>query len=123
MCQITGHQLALIGDFGREAASQTSLPTAAIMSRTWQKDVFYRPFYLYDQCSQNDGAEDGIVEDAIKNVPLAMNLASIELVKDLHEDEGVEDNGVVLSGRGVKRGVSSAVNVKHLLTCKRVSKA
>lgn len=52
-----------------------------------------------------------------------MDLASVELVKDLHEDEGVEDNGVVLRGWGMKGGVPAAVNVKHLLTCLRVGKA
>lgn len=46
-----------------------------------------------------------------------MDLASVELVEDLHEDEGIEDNGVVLRGRGMKRGVPPAVNVKHLLAC------
>lgn len=52
-----------------------------------------------------------------------MDLTSIELIEDLHEDEGVEDNGVVLRGWGMKRGVPPAVNVKHLLTCKRVGRA
>lgn len=52
-----------------------------------------------------------------------MDFASIELVEDLHEDEGVEDNGVVLRGRGMKRGVPPAVNVKYLLACGREGKA
>lgn len=52
-----------------------------------------------------------------------MDLASIELVEDLHEDEGVEDNGVVLRGRGVERDVPPTVDVKHLLTCGREGEA
>lgn len=48
-----------------------------------------------------------------------MNLAGVELVKDLHEDERVEDDGVVLRGRCVEGGVPPTVNVKYLLTCER----
>ena len=75
--------------------------------------------YLYEEGSKDDGAEDGVVEDAFKDVPLAVDLASIELVKDLHQDKGVEDDGVVLGGRGVEWCVSAAVDIKHLLTCGR----
>lgn len=48
-----------------------------------------------------------------------MDLASVELVKDLHQDKRVEDDGVVLGGRGVEGCVSAAVNIKYLLTCGR----
>lgn len=44
-----------------------------------------------------------------------MDLASVDLVEKLHEDEGVEDDGVVLRGRGVERSVAAAVDVKHAL--------
>lgn len=44
-----------------------------------------------------------------------MDLASIDLVEKLHEDEGVKNDGVVLRGRGVKRSVATAVNVKYAL--------
>lgn len=44
-----------------------------------------------------------------------MNLASIDLVEKLHEDEGVEDDGVVLRGRGVEGCVAATVDVKHAL--------
>lgn len=47
-----------------------------------------------------------------------MNLAGVELVKELHEDKRVEDDGVVLRRRGVEGGVPPTVNVKHLLTCR-----
>lgn len=42
-----------------------------------------------------------------------MDFASIDLVEKLHEDKGVEDNGVVLRGRGVKRSITTTVNVEH----------
>lgn len=44
-----------------------------------------------------------------------MDLASVDLVEKLHEDKGVEDDGVVLRGRGVERSVAAAVDVKHAL--------
>lgn len=74
--------------------------------------------HLYDQSSQDNGAEDWIVEDALKNVSLAVNFTGVQLIKDLHEDEGVEDDGVVLRREAVEGGVPPAVDVKHLLTCK-----
>lgn len=44
-----------------------------------------------------------------------MYLASIDLVEKLHENKGVEDDGVVLRGRGVERSVAAAVDVKNVL--------
>lgn len=52
-----------------------------------------------------------------------MDLASIELVEDLHEDKRVEDDGVVLRRRSVEGGVPPAVDVEHLLTCKMEGQA
>ncbi|KAF3843891.1 hypothetical protein F7725_015939 [Dissostichus mawsoni] len=54
--------------------------------------------------------------DAVKHVPLAVDLAGVELVEDLHEDKRVEDDGVVLGGRRVEGGVPAAVDVEHVLT-------
>lgn len=45
-----------------------------------------------------------------------MDLASVDLVEKLHEDEGVEDDGVVLRGGRVERSVATAVDVEHALT-------
>lgn len=75
--------------------------------------------YLYDQCPQHNRTEDGVVEDPLKDVSLAVNLTGVQLVKDLHEDEGVEDDGVMLGRGGVKRGVPPVVDFKHLFTCER----
>ena len=73
--------------------------------------------HLDDESPKDDGAEDKVVEDSVKDVPLAMDLAGVYLVEELHHDERVKDNGVVLRGRGVERGVPAAIDVKDPLTC------
>lgn len=45
-----------------------------------------------------------------------MDLTSIDFVEDLHEDEGVEDDGVVFGWGGVQGGIPATVNVKDILT-------
>lgn len=45
-----------------------------------------------------------------------MDFAGVDLVEELHHDKGVEDDGVVLGRRRVKRGVPATVNLKHFLT-------
>lgn len=44
-----------------------------------------------------------------------MDLAGVDFVEELHEHEGVENDGVVLAGRGVQRRPPPAVDVKELL--------
>lgn len=73
-------------------------------------------WYLNCKSAQNNGAENGISEDAVKHVPLSMDLAGIDLIEELHHDECVEYNGVVLRWRGMQRSISAAVNIKDLLT-------
>lgn len=51
---------------------------------------------LHAEGAQHDAAEDRVAKDSIKHIPLAMDLASIDLIEELHEDEGVEDDCVVL---------------------------
>lgn len=75
--------------------------------------------YLYQQGSQDNGVEDGVIEDALKDVPFAVNLAGIDLVEDLHQDKRVEHNSVVFRGRSMEGGVPATVNVKDLLTCEK----
>ena len=55
--------------------------------------------YLHSKCTKNNGAEDGVSEDAIKDVPFSMYFTSIYLIEQLHHDKGVEDDGVVLRRR------------------------
>lgn len=45
-----------------------------------------------------------------------MDLPGVDLVEELHHDEGVEDDGVVFGRRRVQGGVAAAVDVKDLLT-------
>lgn len=71
---------------------------------------------LNSKGAQHDAAEDGVAEDAVKNVPLSMDLAGVDLVEQLHEYESVEDYGVVLRGRRVKWSIATAVDVKDLLS-------
>lgn len=72
---------------------------------------------LHGEGAQHDAAEDRVTKDAIKHIPLSMNLASIDLIEKLHEDEGVEDDCVVLCGRRVQWSIAPAVNVKDLFSC------
>lgn len=71
---------------------------------------------LNSEGPQNNGAEDGVRKYPVKDVSLSVDLASVDLVEKLHEDKGVEDDGVVLRGRGVEWCIAAAVNVKHTLT-------
>lgn len=52
--------------------------------------------YLNSKGAQDNGTEDGVAEDAIEDIPLTMNLASIDLIEKLHHDEGVKNDGIVL---------------------------
>lgn len=74
--------------------------------------------YLDNKGAKNNTAEDGVVEDAFKDVPLAVDLAGVDLIEQLHQHERVEDDGVVFRGWRVKRGVPAAVDVKQFLSCR-----
>lgn len=76
--------------------------------------------HLRDDGSQDNGAEDRVPEHAVKDVPLSVDLASIEFVENLHQHKCVENNGIVLRGGRVQRGVSATVNVKDLLTFRKI---
>lgn len=45
-----------------------------------------------------------------------MDFPGIYLIKELHHDKGVEDNGVVFRRGGVERSITTTVNIKDLLT-------
>lgn len=75
-----------------------------------------RLWYLNGESAEDNGAEDGISENAFKHVSLSVDLAGVDLVEELHHDEGVEDDGVVLRWRRMKRRVPATVDVKDLLT-------
>lgn len=74
------------------------------------------PAYLHSKGAKNNRAEDRVPEDAIKDIPLSVNFSSVYLIKELHHDKGVEDDGVVFRWRRVERSIAATVNVKDLLT-------
>lgn len=71
--------------------------------------------YLQDEGAQDHAAEDGVPVDALEHVPLAVDLPGVDLVEELHHDEDVEDDGVVLGRRRVQGRVTAAVDVEELL--------
>lgn len=73
--------------------------------------------HLDNERSEHNGAEDHVFENAVKDVTLAVDLASVDFVEELHHDEGVENNGVMFRGRGMERRIPPAVNVENLLPC------
>lgn len=73
--------------------------------------------YLQGKGPQHHAAEDGVPVDALKHIPFSMYLPGIDFIEKLHHDEHIEDDGVVLGGGGMQRGVSAAVNVEKLLAC------
>lgn len=80
------------------------------------KSINSASVYLHSKGAKNNRAEDGVPEDAIKDVPLSVDFSGIYLIEELHHDEGVEDDSVVLRWRSVERSITTAVNVKDLLT-------
>lgn len=44
-----------------------------------------------------------------------MDFPGVDLVEELHHDEGVEDDGVVLGRRRVQGSVAATIDVKDLL--------
>lgn len=78
--------------------------------------------HLHGKGAKHDGAEDGVPEDAVKDVALAVDFPGVDLVEELHHDEGVEDDGVVFGRRRVQGGVAAAVDVKDLLAWWRKAK-
>lgn len=45
-----------------------------------------------------------------------MDLASVDLVEELHHDEDVEDDRVVFRGRGVQGHITAVVDVENFLS-------
>lgn len=72
--------------------------------------------YLQGEGPQYDAAEDGVPVDALEDVPLSMDLPGVDFVEELHHDEHVEHDGVVLRRRWVQGTVTAVVDVEKLLT-------
>mmetsp|Transcript_13465 Transcript_13465/g.32026 ORF Transcript_13465/g.32026 Transcript_13465/m.32026 type:complete len:825 (-) Transcript_13465:799-3273(-) len=59
---------------------------------------------LRDERANHDAEEPVVLGDALKHIPLAIELAGVKLVEELHENERVEQEGEVNRGRvGVSR--------------------
>lgn len=77
-----------------------------------------RPSHLDYKSAEDNTAEDGVVEDAFEDVALAVDLAGVDLVEQLHQHKRVKDDGVVFGGRRVEGGVPAAVDVEQFLPCR-----
>ena len=66
-----------------------------------------------------DADEERIAVESVEDVPLSVNLASVDLVEEGHHDERVEDDGEMLRGtlRLRRHCVSAAVDVEQVFTC------
>lgn len=71
--------------------------------------------HLADHGPYPDAVVDGVGEQALEDVALAVDLPSVDLVEEGHHDEGVEDDGEVLGGWGVELGVAPAVDAEEAL--------
>lgn len=58
---------------------------------------------LQGEGPKDDGAEDGVTVNALKDIPLPVDFAGIYFVEELHHNKDVEDDGVVFGGRSVER--------------------
>lgn len=74
--------------------------------------------YLESKRSQYNAAENGVPVDSFKHIPLSMDFAGIDFVKELHQDEDIKDDGVMFGWLGVEKCAAAAINVKELLTYK-----
>lgn len=52
--------------------------------------------YLDNKGPEYYRAEDHVIEDALENISLAVDLTSVNLIKKLQHHKCVKDNGVVL---------------------------
>ena len=67
---------------------------------------------LSNERANPDGVVDWIGEQSDKDVPLSVDLSGVDLVKDGHHDEGVEDHGEVNGGRGGDARAFPVINVE-----------
>ena len=62
---------------------------------------------------EHDAEEDEVAVDAARHVALAVHLARIDLVEDLHEHKCVEHDGKVLCGWGSQWPEGAVIDVKE----------
>lgn len=71
---------------------------------------------MSDESRNPDPDKDGIPTESFEDVPLAVDLAGVDLIEQRHHHKRVEDDREMLRWWSVKRLVSSAVDVEHYLT-------
>lgn len=91
------------------------------MKSGYKDKTFFSPLYLNNKGTKHNSTEDGVVKNALKDIPFAMDLAGVDLIEELHHDKSVEDNGVVFRGWCMKGCVPAAVNIEHFLPCRTVT--
>ena len=60
--------------------------------------------YLGKHCAHNNADEERVAQDALKHIDFIVDLAAVDLVEALQQNEDVEDYGVMLCG-GPRRSV------------------
>jgi len=76
---------------------------------------------LYDEhlgqhCSDPYAVEYRVGEKSLEHVALAVNLASVDLIKQRHHNECIEDYCEVLGGLGTKLSATARRYVQHFVT-------
>ena len=72
---------------------------------------------MRNQCANPDADEQRISVETFKDVALAVNLTSVDLVEEGHHDETVEDDGEVLCWSRMMSRVASVVDIEYQITC------
>ena len=66
---------------------------------------------LSQECANPDKVEDGVGENTLKNVDLAMDLPAVDFVEECHNKEGIEDHGEKLGGGRVDCNIFVTLNI------------
>lgn len=70
---------------------------------------------LSSEGGQPDGEKDGVAQNSLEDVPLAVDLASINLIEEGHHDESVEDQCEVLGGNWTQSRITATVDIEYLI--------
>ncbi len=54
--------------------------------------------HLEQSLASQNVQEQRIITEALQNVPLITNFAGVDLIEELQQNKGIEDDGVVLGG-------------------------
>jgi len=68
--------------------------------------------YLCNESTDPYADKHRVPIEPLEDVPLAMNLSSVDLIKECHHDERIEDNCEMLVGDMTARLLTAIVDVK-----------